>query len=154
MATVHKVKMGNRRRKSNRRRYNRNKYFSVGEKVYITFSHTPEGSKFYLCEARIIRRPTFPDGPYKLLLQGIQINKDKDNPSEVRDFLGLRLRRKQDSVFKEGRSFTPDNKSKWIKLSEEESNRLLEQAIAFLENEKLNQESGKNGWLISKRKRN
>ncbi len=130
---------------------NRPRYLKVGSTVYTHATASYKASKAFLCEARIVRQPTFYGGPYKLIICGVKLsNKNQYLPQGL---LKLRLRRRDDAIIRQLNAFSEYEGQHWVRLNQVDSDQFLQQAISLIKREKLIQATGRNGWLVSKQRR-
>ena len=108
-------------------------FLPIGSTVMISAHHPSDIRKLYMCEAKIIRHPTYRTGPYKLLITGVSpMNRTAgtDTDQKVAKLLGLKLLRKQDSVHPSKDShWTRQDIDKWVRLNEKEVETLARRAI-------------------------
>lgn len=108
-------------------------YLPIGTTVMISAHHPSDIRKLYMCEAKIIRHPTYRTGPYKLLVTGVSAMNNAagaDKDQKVAKLLGLKLLRKQESVHptKDGH-WARQNIDNWVRLDEKEVESLVRRAI-------------------------
>lgn len=111
------------------------KYFHIGAPVYINAHHPSDSRTIYTCEARVIRTPSYIEGPYKLLVTAVKTNKAT---YEVQKLLGLKLLRKQVNVFSASKStpWTGQDTDPWVRLDEARAGQLVFKAIRNINKER------------------